>query len=233
MPDVGWPASPTTRQTRGGQTLTAELWAVLETAYAAAGLDPALYLVVTQGSYKAGGGAAASGSTHDAGGAADLRVWNLPSSARVNLCEQLVVELRRRGCCAWYRDEAPSRGGMDPHIHVIYRYATDLSSGAVQQRNDYDAGRNGLSNKGNDYHPRPAQARQPYPPQPAAGVPARQEEDDTMIVIAPTGSWWLLTGGHLCSLTSKDGQALAALTGGSHKVEQATWDNLRRTYPPA
>lgn len=148
------------RVTRNGQTLTARMWSMLEESYAAAGL--AGRLEVSQGSYKAGGGAAASGSTHDAAGAADLRVVNLPASARANLCERLVVELRKRGGCAWYRDEA--HGGMSPHIHVILRDEGPLSSGASQQVRDYDAGRNGLSNKGSDYHPRPRQETFRYPP---------------------------------------------------------------------
>jgi hypothetical protein len=139
------------------------MWSMLEASYAAAGLDPDTYLVVTQGAYKAGGGAAASGSTHDAGGAADLRTWNLPGSAQADLCRAVVVELRRRGGCAWYRDQA--HGGMDPHIHVILRDEPGLSSGAASQVRDYDAGRNGLSNKGPDYHPRPDQHPYTYPPE--------------------------------------------------------------------
>lgn len=146
--------------TRNGQTLTARMWSMLEASYAAAGL--AGRLEVSQGSYKNGSGASASGSTHDGAGAADLRVVNLPSSARANLCERLVTELRRRGGCAWYRDEA--HGGMSPHIHVILRDEGPLSSGAAQQVRDYDAGRNGLSNKGADYHPRPKQETYRYPP---------------------------------------------------------------------
>lgn len=217
------------RITRNGQTLTARMWQFLDDAYAAAGLDPDRYLTVTQGSYKAGGGAAASGSTHDAAGAADLRTRDLPASARANLCERLVVELRKRGGCAWYRDEA--HGGMSAHIHVILRDESPLSSGAATQVRDYDAGRNGLSNKGPDYHPRPASTPYVYPP--VASLPPHPiTEERPMLVRALTGSWWLLTGGHLTSLDG--GTANNARAAGVPAFEVATqsaWDNLARTYP--
>ena len=133
-----------------GHTLTARVWAILTDAYTAAGIDPSL-CVVTQGSWHQG---TLSGSTHNGGGAFDLRVWNLPSSK----IEPLVVELRRRNVCAWKRDKV--HGGFDPHIHGIVRDEPDLSSGAKWQVREYDAKRNGLTNGGPDYHPRPAQA--PY-----------------------------------------------------------------------
>lgn len=217
----------TQRITRNGQTLTARVWQLLDDAFAAAGYPGRVE--VSQGSYKAGHGASASGSTHDAAGAADLRVVNLPSSARANLCQAIVVELRKRGGCAWYRDEA--HGGMAPHIHVVVRDESPLSSGAAQQVRDYDAGRNGLSNKGPDYHPRPAWAPYVYPPVPSL-PPHPITEDSPMLVRALTGSWWLLTGGHL---TSIDGNtANNARAGGIPAWEVATdeaWSNLARTYP--
>ncbi len=135
------------RETRDGETLTRRVWALLADAEAAAGLEPGT-LVVTQGSWSAG---SLSGSTHLGGGAFDLRTWNLPA-AKV---EPLVVELRRRNVCAWLRDR--QHGGFDPHIHGIVRDEPGLSSGARWQVQQYDLGRNGLSNLGRDYHPRPTQ----------------------------------------------------------------------------
>jgi hypothetical protein len=156
-------SSPTQKVTRGGQTLTAYGWWSLEQAYLSAGLT-ASELVVVQGSFKAGGGAAASGTTHDAGDTADMRTRTLPEWARANLCERVVVALRAHGWCAWYRDQ--QHGGMDPHIHAVYRWADPApSSGARSQVSSYDRGRNGLSgsSEGPDYHPRPAQTRYPWP----------------------------------------------------------------------
>jgi len=147
----------------GPVTLTARVWALLRDAYKAAGL-PDTALVVTQGSWHHG---AQSGSTHDGGGAFDLRVWNLPA-AKV---EPLVVELRRRNVCAWKRDAA--HGGFQPHIHGIVRDEADLSRGARDQVVSYDRGRDGLSAAGPDYHPRPAQHPFVYaqPPAPYPGKP--------------------------------------------------------------
>jgi hypothetical protein len=88
--------------------------------YRAAGADPAKYLYVGQGSFRADDPVPASGTTHNGGGAADLRVWNLPDAVQANLCEKLVRELRRRGGCAWFRDE--EHGGFvadeSPPDHV-------------------------------------------------------------------------------------------------------------------
>lgn len=154
-----WPPA-SEKVTRGGETLSARMWAALEDAYRAADLDPAVYLVVTHGSWDHYSG---SGSTHDGGGAADLRTWNLPASARENLCGRLVTELRRRcGLAVWYRDS--THGGMDPHIHVLLRDEPGLASGATWQVGEADAGRNGLSSGGPDYHPRPTWVPFVYPP---------------------------------------------------------------------
>lgn len=152
-----------TRVTRPGPNgdvvLTARVWALLFDAYKAVGL-PESSCVVTQGSWHHG---AQSGSTHDGGGAFDLRVWNLPTAKH----EPLVVELRKRNVCAWKRDKA--HGGFDPHIHGIVRDEAGLASGATWQVADYDRGNNGLQGKsaGKDYHPRPAQHPFIYGPPPA------------------------------------------------------------------
>ena len=141
------------RETRGGETLTRRVWALLEDAEAAAGL-PASTLVVTQGSWSSG---SLSGSTHKGGGAFDLRTWNFPADR----IEPLVVELRKRDVCAWYRNA--THGGFDPHVHGIVRDEPGLSVGAAWQVAEYDAGRDGLSRQGRDYHPRPEQ--HPFDPE--------------------------------------------------------------------
>lgn len=151
------------RITRGGQTLSARVWALLEDAYRAAGLDPDAHLTVVQGSWS-GGSVEASGSTHDGGGAFDVRTRDLPAAAQADLCGRLVVELRRRNVCAWYRDQA--HGGMSPHIHGIVRDEPGLSSGARWQVTEYDANGDGLNGTRPDYHPRPTQRAFQYPPAP-------------------------------------------------------------------
>lgn len=227
----GW-IPPDERVTRDGVTLTARVWALLEDAYRAAGLDPARYLRVSKGSFLPPD--PHSGSTHAGGGAADLRVVVLPTWARANLCGRLVTELRTRaGLAVWYRDE--DHGGFAPHIHAIVRDEPALAPGARWQVVEANAGRDGLTSRGRDYHPRPAWVPYVYPPAPTPPAPAPPHpitEESPMLVRALTGSWWLLTGGHLSSL---DGQTAAnARAGGIPSFEvatQAAWDNLARTYP--
>lgn len=149
-----------TRQGPNGPvTLAAREWALLADAYKAVGL-PEADLVVNQGSWHHG---SASGSTHDGGGAFDLRVWNLPPEK----VGPLVVALRSRGVCAWKRDQ--THGNFQPHIHGIDRNEAGLSRGAADQVVSYDHGRNGLSgsSEGPDYHPRPKQVAFRYGPPPA------------------------------------------------------------------
>jgi hypothetical protein len=162
-------AAPVTpRVTRNGKTLSARMWAFLEESYRAAGIDPAKYLHVGQGSFRADDPVPASGTTHNGGGAADLRTWNLPDDVQANLCERLVRELRKRGGCAWYRDQA--HGGFDPHIHVILRDEPGLSSSAAWQCAEYAAKRDGLTRGGPDYGPRPTVVPFVYPPRTVSKV---------------------------------------------------------------
>lgn len=130
-----------------GCLLSDRTWHIIQSAWAATGLPDRP--LIAQGSWHQG---ALSGSTHNGGGAADVRIVNIPVAKR----EALVVHLRERNCCAWLRDVAHGWTTGD-HIHMIVRDEPDLSSGAKSQVVDYDHGLNGLSNKGPDYHPRPAQ----------------------------------------------------------------------------
>lgn len=133
-----------------GSEVSARTWLIINDAWdAVPGLSDHGRPLLAQGSWHHG---SLSGSTHDGGGAADVRVVNVPA----RYLEAFVVELRRRNCCAWYRDEAHG-GFTGHHIHLIVRDEPGLSSGARQQVRDYDAGLDGLSAGGPDYHGRPAQ----------------------------------------------------------------------------
>jgi hypothetical protein len=134
--------------TRGGETLSLRIWALLRDAYEEAGLDPDRDLVVTQGSYSAG---TLSGSTHLGGGAFDLRVWNFPVSKRA----PLVNALRRRNAITWERSARTGSWSKGDHLHGIVADEPDLSSGALWQVREFRAGRDGLARQGKDYHPRP------------------------------------------------------------------------------
>lgn len=177
-----------------------------EDSYRAVDLNPKKYMVINQGSWHHG---SLSGSTHNGGGAFDLRVWNLPSHKVV----PLVVELRKRNGCAWKRDK--QHGGFDPHIHCIVRDEPGLSTGAQWQVDEYDRTNNGLSDRGPDYHPRPQQFPIEHftnpgpvtPPGPVIpGKPGESLEEDMFIFKAHengkpdyqgigTGAAWIVHNG--------------------------------------
>jgi hypothetical protein len=102
-------------------------------------------IAVTQGSYNEGVIALSFG-THDAGGAVDISVRNIPVdfSIRWDDIPPLVDALRRAGFAAWYRDEADD---MTPHIHAIAIGDAELSRAAALQldgRYGYFRGFDGL-----------------------------------------------------------------------------------------
>lgn len=127
--------------------LSTRVKALIDDAYLAAGIS-LLKRWVVQGSWHQG---TLSGTTHNGGGAFDLRSRTLTAGE----VERLVNELRKRNVCAWLRNA--EHGGFDPHIHGIVRDEPDLSAGAAWQVTQYDDGRDGLTARGPDYHPRPAQ----------------------------------------------------------------------------
>lgn len=144
---------PTARVTKGGQTLSERMWALIADAKNAAGLPPEVARVV-QGSWSDAVGQSAG--THAGGGAFDLSVALLTRAQSLGLVDQL----RRRGVCAWLR--TPEFGWpaylSGAHIHGVDRCEPGLSKAAKAQVRAYDANRNGLANKARDPFPRPGQA---------------------------------------------------------------------------
>lgn len=96
-------------------------------------------LLFAQGSYR-GGATDASGSTHDGGGAVDVRTVPLRGGRAEKM--RLVRALRLVGFAAWYREATPGLWGE--HIHAIAIGCDDLSSGARWQVGQYRDGRDGL-----------------------------------------------------------------------------------------
>lgn len=131
-----------------GAKLSPRVLALVEDAATAAGI-PSGRCTVVKGSFVPAD--AVSGSTHAGDGAADIRTINLSTQWTLTL----VNELRRRNCAAWLRDA--QHGGFAPHIHLVVKDQPGLSSGAAWQVAEYDRVRNGLSDRGPDYHPRPEQ----------------------------------------------------------------------------
>lgn len=103
-------------------------------------------IVLTQGSYNAGGVSASAG-THDGGGAVDVSVSNLTTTQRWKTVEAM----RKVGFAAWLR--TPSQGNWPYHIHAIAVGDTDLSISARNQVADYFVGKNGLASHADDNTP--------------------------------------------------------------------------------
>ena len=101
-------------------------------------------LRIFQGSYNAGV-VAASGGTHDGGGAVD--VW--PANGRV---DDTVRVLRKVGFAAWHR--TPTQGPWGHHIHAVSVDDAEKAPSAARQVADYRKGLNGLANRGKDDGPR-------------------------------------------------------------------------------
>lgn len=106
--------------------------------------------VISQGSYN-GGRVAASGSTHDGGGAVDISDSNLTKEERI----KVVRALKNAGFAVWFRPDVEGLWGS--HIHAILKNDPELSSGAKSQVVSFMAGRDGLrGNRVDDtYRPDP------------------------------------------------------------------------------
>lgn len=102
---------------------------------------------LSQGSYNPGG-VSASGTTHNGGGAVDIRTSILTERQR----KRLVRFLKLAGFAAWYRGPG---SGFAPHIHAIQVGNTKASASAKWQVNEFDAHRSGLSTGGYDRTFRP------------------------------------------------------------------------------
>lgn len=110
-------------------------------------------LTFTQGSFRPA--SKASGTTHTGAGALDVDTSPGGVQWPKKKINHVARVMRDNGFAAWPRD---SRDGMPNHIHAELLDNPGLSSGARWQQQEYDAGRNGLSNRKRDrytYRPRP------------------------------------------------------------------------------
>ena len=128
--------------TFSGKTVNQRTKAMLQEAQDLLGFN----IVITQGSYNAGGVSQSAG-THDGGGAIDISVSNLTTTQRW----KTVKALRTVGFAAWLR--TPSQGNWPYHIHAIAIGDTDLSISARNQVADYFVGKNGLASHAADNTP--------------------------------------------------------------------------------
>lgn len=122
---------------------TTECWAAWDAACAELGFTP----TIVQGGWMGSAGASASAGTH-AGDAFDIRLWDRTATER----EQMIDSFRRHAFAYWERYESQ---GFDLHAHMVPGPWASPASQALDQWNDYLAGRNGLASNGADYHPRP------------------------------------------------------------------------------
>lgn len=128
--------------TFSGRTVNQRTRDMLVEAQSILGYD----IVVTQGSYNAGGVGASAG-THDGGGAVDVSVSALSTTQRW----ETVKALRTVGFAAWLR--TPDQGDWPYHIHGIAVGDTDLPTSARNQVADYYVGKNGLASHAADNTP--------------------------------------------------------------------------------
>lgn len=122
------------RTTFSGRTVNQRTYDMLVEAESILGFG----IVLSQGSYNAGGVGASAG-THDGGGAVDVSVINLTTAQRW----QTVQAMRTVGFAAWLR--TPDQGPWPYHIHAIAVGDTDLPPSARNQVADYYVGLNGLA----------------------------------------------------------------------------------------
>lgn len=128
--------------------LTARVWHLIDKISS----DIGVQLLVGQGGFKKDAGAEASGSTHNEGDVFDLRAKNL-SEAK---CLEVVYLLRVWNGIAWYRSPKYGWTTTGRHIHCVMRDSYyGLSHGAEWQVEEYDHGRNGLTNAQPDPFPQP------------------------------------------------------------------------------
>jgi hypothetical protein len=128
--------------TFSGRTVNQRTRDMLVEAQSLLGFD----IVLSQGSYNAGGVDASAG-THDGGGAADVSVSSLSTTQRW----ETVKALRTVGFAAWLR--TPDQGPWPYHIHAIAIGDTDVSIAARDQVADYYIGKNGLASHAADNTP--------------------------------------------------------------------------------
>ena len=128
--------------TFSGRTVNQRTRDMLVEARSILGFD----IVLSQGSYNAGGVDASAG-THDGGGAVDISVSDLSTTQRW----ETVAALRTVGFAAWLR--TPDQGPWPYHIHAIAIGDTDLSIAARDQVADHYTGKNGLASHAADNTP--------------------------------------------------------------------------------
>lgn len=112
-------------------------------------------LAFAQGSYSSG--VAASGGTHDGGGAADVECLGDSTALKVKKVHYI------RACfgIAWHRPYNWDGAGGGEHIHCIEIGNPNLSPAAQSQVTQWNQGDNGLANHGADSESIDQQAGRP------------------------------------------------------------------------
>ena len=203
--------------TRNGEKLTERVWLLIDDVERATGLN----LRVVQGGF--GGAISASAGTHDRGDVFDLSCLGLTDAQSV----AVVIALRRRNGCAWVRSRKYGWTKTSAHIHCVMRdSAHGLSTGALRQVAEYDAGYDGLSGSGRDPHPRPKQTHWTPAPPPPVAPPYDPAEDEPMTIVkrlrADGGkTWYLLHGKRLSSIAANQMTDFSSLP--TTTVSEALW----------
>jgi hypothetical protein len=95
---------------------------------------------ISQGSYSSS--VTASAGTHDGGGAIDIRTSVVNNDKKK--VDTMIVALRKAGFAAWSRGRVADSFQNNRHIHAIAIGDSQASSGAKNQVNSFQRGRDGL-----------------------------------------------------------------------------------------
>lgn len=144
------PAADYHRVIYGGYTVNVRTKILMQRAEAKLGFR----LVLSQGSYNAGGVSASAG-THDGGGVIDVSIVAYSVEKRL----AVLKAMRQVGFAGWIR--SPAEGNWPYHLHACAIGDREMAPSARNQVASYFNGRNGLANNATDSAP--LSIGRPYP----------------------------------------------------------------------
>lgn len=210
---TGAPSEDYTRVVYNGKTVNKRTVEMMKNAESKLGGKP---LMLTQGSYNAGGVGASKG-THDGGGAIDINIGGVTKEGIL----AIVKALREVGFAAWER--GIDGDGFEAHIHAIAIGDAELAPEAKGQVTAYFAGKNGLANRKEDPHKDIGRPIPEWAKQFGSGTEAGTTTPTPTTVCCPTGTGGGGTTADLSQLEKEPGKyVFVFLIGKGLTAEQAS-----------